>query len=243
MSTSLLIQDLCMDYGDRRVLDIPELEFEMGEICHLTGRNGAGKTTLLRILAGLQAPSRGRFGLDAAPTPWAQMVTRLRRQVVYLHQQPFMFDASVRDNLSYGLRVTGVRNGRRKRLTDQALEWVGLAPLADRHARTLSGGERQWVALARAWVLRPRVLLLDEPTANMDTESREQTAFLLRRLQNENICLVITNHDPTALAALATRRLHLEDAHLRPWPGTAGDGHGVQRSTTPWPGGAGGLQP
>jgi tungstate transport system ATP-binding protein len=136
-----------------------------------------------------------------------------RHDVIYLHQQPYLFDSSVWNNIAYGLKRAGVAKAEVDSRVEQALEWAGLGTLAARNARKLSGGEQQRVALTRAWVLSPRVLLLDEPLASMDHESRERSYFLIQRLKTEGIGVVIASHEFERLTAVA-------DAHLRLDAGT-----------------------
>ena len=214
MTALLRLFDIHKRYGDKAVLACDELTLNAGEIVHLTGRNGAGKTTLLKIVAGLEPPDRAVVYEHGRRAPWHRAARRLRRQVVYLHQRPFMFDASVAENLAYGLRAAGVARLQMRARVREALHRVDLNDMAHRNARTLSGGEQQRLALARAWVLAPRVLLLDEPTANMDLEFREQTWALLRSMREGELCMVITNHEAHGPSLEDCRKLHLEHGRL-----------------------------
>jgi tungstate transport system ATP-binding protein len=151
-------------YGTRVVLDLPTLEVREGEILAIVGPSGAGKSTLLRLLNFLEFPTSGiiryRGQVVNPATPLA-----VRRQVTTVFQRPALMRASVRANVAYGLGLRGLpADGR----LDEMLREVGLADLARQASHTLSGGEMQRVALARALVIQPRVLLLDEPTANLD---------------------------------------------------------------------------
>ncbi len=215
MNAALRLTDIDKHFGERHILAGVAIALEPGQ-CHvLSGRNGTGKTTLMKILAGLECPDAARVNLDGQPKLWRHVRRILRRDVVYLHQYAYMFDASVEDNVGYGLRASRLPAGERRARIAEALERVDLPHLAGANARTLSGGERQRVALARAWVLQPRVMLLDEPTANMDRESREQTWFLLRRLRGDRLCVVVATHDTQAIATLPDVHLHLEDGKLQ----------------------------
>ena len=201
-------------YRERHVLSIGRLALVPGRIVHLTGRNGAGKTTLLKIIAGLEPPDCCDVSLDHRSQPWQAVRQRLRNVVVYLHQQPYMFDDTVEGNLGYGLRVTGVPRARRRRAVAAMLERMGLDYAAHRNARTLSGGEQQRLALARAWLLRPRVLLLDEPTANMDSDFRRQTWTLLQDMLREDLAIMVSSHELSKAECPNRLNLHLQDGRL-----------------------------
>jgi tungstate transport system ATP-binding protein len=152
-------------YAGRTVLDMPELEVRRGEILALVGPSGSGKSTLLRLLNFLERPTEGLIRYDGRLTDGERTPLEVRRQVTTVFQQTALRKASVRSNVAYGLRLRGLPvDGQVQGL----LETVGLAELSGAQARLLSGGEKQRVALARALIFRPRVLLLDEPTANLD---------------------------------------------------------------------------
>jgi tungstate transport system ATP-binding protein len=215
---SLSYSRLEKHYGQHHVLSIGCLVMLPGRIVHLTGRNGAGKTTLLKILAGLEPPDSCSVTLDSRTLTWQAVRRRLRREVVYLHQQPYMFDDTVAGNLSYGLRVTGVPRARRRRVLSGVLERMDLAYAAQRNARTLSGGEQQRLALARAWLLSPRVLLLDEPTANMDSDFRRQTWELLQHMLRDDLAIVVSSHELSQAERPDCLKLHLQEGRLEAGP-------------------------
>jgi len=221
-SALLSASHLTKSYQGTQILSIPQFSIAAGEAVLLVGRNGAGKSTLLRILAGLERADSGTLWLEGTPLPRAPQ-RQLSRRVIYLHQQPYLFDSRVSDNIEYGLRCARVPATERRARIDQALAWSGLAHLAGRHAKTLSGGEKQRIALARAWVLKPSLLLLDEPTANMDRESREQTYFLVRRLVNEGMAVLMTSHSIKSDHPMLSRVLRLENATLREQASTQPD--------------------
>jgi tungstate transport system ATP-binding protein len=165
MTPAFRLEGVRQRYGGRTVLDLAELEVRRGEILALVGPSGSGKSTLLRLLNFLERSTEGRIHYQGRPTDGERTPLELRRQVTTVFQQTALQKASVRSNVAYGLRLRGLRvDGQVQGL----LETVGLGKLAGSPARLLSGGEKQRVALARALIFRPRVLLLDEPTANLD---------------------------------------------------------------------------
>ncbi len=209
MSTLFEIENLRKSVAGDYLLDVPSLCIEEGRCIVLTGRNGAGKTTLLKILAGLLAPDSALVRHRDICAPWKRAQRLLRRTTVYLHQEPYMFDRSVEDNLAYGLRNQGLPQAQIRQRVEQALDWAGILHLADRNARHLSGGEKQRVALTRARILAPRLLLLDEPIANMDLESREQTIGLIGRLKADGIGAIVTSHEPYISEVIGDEHVHL----------------------------------
>ncbi len=197
------------------LLDVARFELPAGSCTILSGRNGAGKTTLLKIAAGLMRPDQATVQTGGGCVDWRRARPTLRKHSIYMHQHAYMFDTSVAENVAYGLRKAGAPAAQRNDTVRTALEWAGLAQLAARNARHLSGGERQRLALARARVLSPAVLLLDEPTTNMDREARQQSFFLIRRLVSEGTGIVIASHDRQIIGQLGDQHLHLADGELR----------------------------
>lgn len=202
----------------RHLLDGVALSIEGGAATLLSGENGAGKTTLLRILAGLEKPSQCivRFGVGgtwSSPRPWAKCQKQLQRRVMYLHQQPYMFDGDVIRNLALALPSALPPSQRGKKIR-HALEWAQLGDIAETRAKALSGGEQQRVSLARAWLRQSKILLLDEPIANMDRESQARTAALLKRLKNARAALIISSHNHEVFNELIDHRLTLEQGKL-----------------------------
>ncbi len=213
-SALLTFHELKKSVVDRMLLDIARFDIPAAACALLTGENGAGKTTLLKIVAGLEAPDTAEVEYRGRRLPWHRAQRHYQRDVIYLHQQPYLFDSTVVDNIAYGLKRAGWAKAAVAARVEQALDWAGLAPLAKRNARKLSGGEQQRVALTRAWVLAPRVLLLDEPLASMDHEARERTYFLIQRLKSEGIAIVIASHELECLGGLADVHLHLDEGRL-----------------------------
>jgi len=205
---------LSKSINQRTLFDDIGLTIVPGECIVLSGDNGEGKTPLLRIMSGLLAPDHGECIYNGTSHQWPRAKPWLLQNVVYLHQEPYLFDRSVLDNIAYGLRRRGHTPRQARAIASQALNATDLDHLRQRSARQLSGGEKQRVALLRAWVLSPRLLLLDEPVASMDERARHRTLFLIRRLQQDGVSLIITAHEPRLFAPLATRHLCLSDGRL-----------------------------
>lgn len=211
----LRLRNICKTLpAGRRLLEIDELSIHAGRCLLLTGANGIGKTTLLKILSGLETPDRALVDRDGTHVLWPAARHRFRREVIYLHQEAYLFDRSVTDNVGYGLQGLGLSRAQVMERVDRALEWAGLSHLAARNARELSGGEQQRVALTRAMVLTPRVLLLDEPFSGLDEESRSRTGFLIQRLKSERVGVVVASHELLPLTGIADEHLELRAGRL-----------------------------
>jgi tungstate transport system ATP-binding protein len=201
-------------YGERQVLQVDDLTIHRGEVLALVGPSGAGKSTLLRLLNFLEPPTNGRIRFQgetfSADDP---MPIHLRRRVTTVFQRPFLLNRSVIANIQYGLRLRGRRN--EAAAIEEALAQVGLSDIAGQPARTLSGGEAQRVALARALVLNPEVLLLDEPTANLDPYNVALIEEIVARLNREKgMTLVLVTHNVFQARRLAGRVALLLDGRI-----------------------------
>lgn len=206
------VQGISKKYGERMLFSIPSLEIGSGQSLHLQGENGAGKTTLMKILAGLERPSSGSIILNGIDSrSWWK---RPHYKVIYLHQTPFVFSGSVSDNVRFGL---GYQFSSRRDLDKRVaavLELAGLTQLAMQEARTLSGGEKQRLALARAAILEPSMLMLDEPTANLDAESIKIVTEMVTSLSAQECCIMLSSHQKTSLTQLCQRQLQLKAGQL-----------------------------
>jgi tungstate transport system ATP-binding protein len=214
MNELLHIDRLSKRYGDRLLFDIAPLSLEAGRAYVLTGVNGAGKSTLLRVLAGLEPAEAQGVSFDGRPAALAPYPAWMRAAIVYVHQHPVMFSTSVAGNVGYGLAARGVPKAAMARAVDAAMEWAGVAHLRASDPSRLSGGEKQRVALARARVLEPKLLLLDEPTANLDGAAREQVLELIPALVALGTTVVMACHDRDLIGLPGVRRLKLRDGRL-----------------------------
>ncbi len=180
----------------------------------LTGPNGSGKTTLLRIIGGLEPAEIACAEFDGKMVSFSPYPEKLRKAIVYVHQHPVLFATSVAANIAYGLRMRGVNGAALNEQVEEAMQWAGVTHLRGHKPKTLSGGEKQRVALARARVLKPKLLLLDEPTANLDGAAREQVAELIPALLNEGASILMATHDPALTSLPGLTKLDLRDGAL-----------------------------
>lgn len=211
MTETLHFHSLHKRFGSRILLKDVDLVLQPGELTLLSGANGAGKSSLLKILAGIDRPDQGGLQFNGRLLNWRQAKSRLRSRLIYLHQQPYLYDRSVLDNLLYGL--TGCRADNRRRAL-VILDEIDLSYLAPRHINGLSGGERQRLALGRALLRNPDYLLLDEPTASLDPQARTRCLQLLDTLRIRGIGLLVASHDLAPLIPLATHHWHLQGGRL-----------------------------
>ena len=214
MTSVYSVIDMEFSYGGPPVLSVDRLEIQSGEIVALVGPNGAGKTTLLHALAFLQTNYRGALRFFGQP-PSSDKLLAFRRRVGLLLQNPYLFQGSVLSNVVWGLRIRGIPKITSTQRAMAALEKVGLAGFEHRDARTLSGGESQRLALARALALEPDVFLLDEPGNHMDRESIQRTEEIVRELnRDQGKTVVLTTHNLLQAQAMAHRVLPIFQGRL-----------------------------
>jgi tungstate transport system ATP-binding protein len=207
LSSIIEVAGLTHSYGEREVLQDLNLSIGKGEVFALIGPTGAGKTTLLRIVDLLEVPGAGEIYFDGQCIPRSgKQRLEIRRRMSFIHQKPQVFNLSVYDNVACGLRWRGEKGNRIAEKVDHILEMLGLEGYKSRNARTLSGGEAQRVALARSLVLEPEVLLLDEPTANLDPVSTAKIEQLISHIARQhNTTMIMATHDMSQGQQLAGR--------------------------------------
>lgn len=199
------VVDLNQRYGSKSALKGISLSVEEGEVFAIIGPTGAGKTTLLRLLDQLEAPTSGKIFFDGREV-LPSLRTEIRRKVSMVLQKPVVFNTSVYDNVAYPLRVRRHNKKATLEKVNMMLKTVGLEGYEKRNARTLSGGEMQKVALARALVTEPQMLLLDEPTANLDPLSLNTIEKLILQFNREHgMAVVIATHEMAQGQRLADR--------------------------------------
>ncbi len=210
------LRQVSKTYAARRVVNITSLDIVRGEILALVGPSGSGKSTLLRILNFLEPFAGGtlQFGELSLNAGQAAPLA-VRRKVTTVFQRPILLDRTVWENVAFGLKLHsgGVRS--LSEPVEEALRTVGLEHLKKQNARTLSGGEAQRVALARAMVLHPEVLLLDEPTANLDPYNGNLIERVTRQLnQEQGVTIVLVTHNIFQARRLAQRAALLYEGEL-----------------------------
>ncbi len=215
MTALLSFEGLEKNIGARNLFRIRNLDLERGASYVSTGDTGAGKTTLLKALAGLEPAQFGAIHYQGRAIG-ADYVAELRRDVVYVHQHPYQFDTSITANIAYGLKLRGIAVGEIKRRFDAGIDWAQLGEFRDTPPQRLSGGEKQCVALARAWVLQAPIMLFDEPTANLDHASRDRVIKLIGHAVGDNNCVVVACHDHEIINLPHVKRLHLDQGTIRP---------------------------
>ncbi len=212
----IVVRSLGKRYGDKEILKGISFDVQRGEVFAVIGPTGAGKTTLLRIIDLLERPTSGAVYIDGLDTSASEKVRLdIRRRIGVVFQKPIVFNASVYDNVAYGLKIRGEEKASLHQKVKSALEMVDLSGYEDRRARTLSGGEVQRVALARAIVIEPEILLLDEPSANLDPVSTAHVEEVISRIIRElNTTVVMATHDMSQGQRLADRIGVLMDGQI-----------------------------
>lgn len=209
-SIAYRLDDLTKTYNQRTVLQATHLEIYAGEILSIVGPSGAGKSTLLRLLNFLEAPTSGRLLFYNASWPHNQPPLNIRRNVTSVFQNSLLLNRSVAANVAYGLHIRGKRGKLVDQAVEKALRQVGLQDLANASAHTLSGGETQRVALARALVVSPRVLLMDEPTANLDPYNVGLIEQIITTInQEDGTTVILVTHNIFQAKRLAHRTAFL----------------------------------
>ena len=201
MNSVCRIDAACVNFGKINALKNVNLAIQQGERVALVGSNGSGKSTLLRLVHGLIKPSAG--GVHAHAT--------LKQAMLF--QRPYLMRTNCLNNAALGLWLRGTPWREAKARALEALSKVELTDLAYRSARTLSGGQQQRLALARAWAMQPDVLLLDEPTANLDPHAKREVEALMAK-QSGAMTLIFSSHNLGQVKRLATRVIYLEAGRI-----------------------------
>ena len=206
---SVDLRGICKAYGDHAVLRDLDLRIEENEFISLIGPSGVGKTTLLKILADLETPDAGLVRFKTPPGKEHPVLMVFQDFALFPHM-------SVADNVGYGLKVRGLRRRDRRDRVLKMLDWFGIGEKAEAYPARLSAGQKQRAAIARALVVEPMVLLLDEPFANLDKNLKGETAEFIRRTQRSfGITTVMVTHDQEEAFAVSDRVGVIIDGRLR----------------------------
>jgi tungstate transport system ATP-binding protein len=204
----LRLENVEFNVGARRIIRGITTSIEAGPRTIILGPNGAGKSVLLRLCHGLLAPTAGTVEWNSAEVPGEP-----RRQAM-VFQRPVMLRRSALENVTYALRHAHIPRARREGLARDALAAVGLDALAKHPARVLSGGEQQRLALARVWALRPEVLFLDEPTANLDPSATQEIERIIGELNAAGTKIVLVTHNLGQARRLGDEVIFLHEGRL-----------------------------
>lgn len=192
------LKSVWFKYDKRWVLRDVNIAFKRGTIVVITGPNGSGKTTLMKVAGLIYKPTRGEVlynGVNIWFLPKQERL-KMRRNVVYVHETPILLRGTVKDNLTYGLKLRGYSEDRMREEIESIVESLRLRSLLDKRASELSAGQSQLVAIARALIVKPQILLLDEPFAHLDKEKRSIVSTLLRKCAKEkSMGIVLATHD------------------------------------------------
>ena len=194
----LVLRHVCRAFGDLTVVDDFNLAVEEGELVSLLGPSGCGKTTTLRMIAGFMAPTAGTIEFDGQviSSPASVLPPERRGMSMIFQSYAIWPNMTVAENIGFGLQIRKLGAAEIRRRVDEILEVVQMGSLRDRYPAELSGGQQQRVALARSIVVKPALLLLDEPLSNLDANLREEMRFEIRRLHDEfKISMVYVTHD------------------------------------------------
>jgi tungstate transport system ATP-binding protein len=204
----LALRELGFAVAGRTIIHGVSALIEAGPSTIILGANGAGKSVLMRLMHGLLAPTSGEIA-------WSEQDPERRlRQQAMVFQRPVLLRRSALANVLYALKVARVPRAERERLAAEALESVGLAHLARRPARVLSGGEQQRLALARAWALHPEVLFLDEPTASLDPSATREIERVIRAFDAAGTKIIMATHNLGQARRLGDEVLFLHQGRL-----------------------------
>jgi tungstate transport system ATP-binding protein len=215
VSALVEIRDLVVCRRGRTVLEVPSLDVWKSEVLALVGPNGAGKTTLMLVIARLLKPEGGQVIFDERPQPqWDPL--DYRRRISFVFQAPLLLDMTVAENVALGLKFRGLRKDETRVRVAQWLDRLGIASLSGRRAGELSGGEAQRVSLARAFVLDPELILLDEPFSALDPPARARLLEdLTALLTTDHRTAIIVTHNLKEAAKLGDRVAVIVGGRLR----------------------------
>ena len=212
MSNGLYLQidNITKKFASLTAIDSVSLNLETNKILVLVGVNGSGKTTMLRLLAGLEEPDTGSIIINNS----IKEVNELRQLSTLVFQKTVMFNRTVYSNLEFGLKIRGNRKDVIDKRICEVLKIVGLEGFENRNAKKISGGEQQRVALARAFLLEPKILLLDEPTSNLDVNSAKIIEKVIQNRKRSDTIIVLSTHNLYQAKRLGDEIVHIHEGKI-----------------------------
>lgn len=207
---NISLHNITKKFGDKTILNIDQLEFKAGMITGIIGPNGSGKSTLMKIIAGLDKEYTGLLHIDGQV-----MNKEICKDMTLVFQKPYLINMDVYSNIAYPLKIRGLSQVEIKNKTDKMIELLQLKEIMKQNARSLSGGEMQKVALARAIVFEPKLLLLDEPTSNIDPKTMQLMETAIKYInQCCNTTVVLVTHNIRQLQRVCSQAVFMLDGKV-----------------------------
>ncbi|MGB5824001.1 MAG: phosphate ABC transporter ATP-binding protein [Proteocatella sp.] len=210
------IKELKKSYDGKMVLDIPDLEIKSGKITAVIGPSGAGKSTLIAIINGLEIPDQGQIVFQGEVFSRSQKYTqKTRRKMAMVFQKPWMFNTSVYKNIAYGLKARKETSQKISEEVEETARMIGMEDKLRQNATTLSGGEAGRVSVARALIINPKLLLMDEPTASLDPQNISMIENLVKKAKEQNnTSIIIVTHNMFQAKRIADEVIFMLDGKV-----------------------------
>jgi tungstate transport system ATP-binding protein len=207
---NIALHSITKKYGDKTVLNIDQLEFKAGMMTGVIGPNGSGKSTLMKIIAGLDKEYTGQIKITGQ-----EINQEICRNMTLVFQKPYLINMDVYNNIAYPLKIRGLSKIEIKNKVEKMIELLQLKEIMKQNARTLSGGEMQRVALARAMVFEPKILLLDEPTSNIDPKTIQLMENAIKYINERcNTTVVLVTHNIRQLQRVCNQAVFMQEGKV-----------------------------
>jgi tungstate transport system ATP-binding protein len=207
---NIALHNITKKYGDKTVLNIDQLEFKAGMMTGVIGPNGSGKSTLMKIIAGLDKEYTGQINITGQ-----EINQEICKNMTLVFQKPYLINTDVYNNIAYPLKIRGLSKIEIKNKVEKMIELLQLKEIMKQNARTLSGGEMQRVALARAMVFEPKILLLDEPTSNIDPKTIQLMENAIKYINERcNTTVVLVTHNIRQLQRVCNQAVFMQEGKV-----------------------------
>lgn len=207
---NISMHNITKKFGDKTVLDIKQLEFNAGIVTGIIGPNGSGKSTLMKIIAGLDTEFTGSLHMDGQ-----EINQKIYKSMTLIFQKPYLINTDVYNNIAYPLKIRGMSKGEINNKVEKMIELLQLKEIMKQNALTLSGGEMQKVAMSRAIVFEPKLLLLDEPTSNIDPKTMQLMENAIKYInQSCNTTVVLVTHNIRQLQRVCTQAVFMQEGKV-----------------------------